>query len=66
MLGIIVSLFAALAALSFAFNSDDKKRNADSEWRGLTHRISKQLPVCIGKSDTKDNPPSQGPWDSVS
>ncbi len=59
MLGIIVSLFAALAALSFAFHSNDQGRDADSELRCLTHRIPKQLPVSAGENDSRNNPSSR-------
>jgi uncharacterized membrane protein YsdA (DUF1294 family) len=54
MLGIIISLFATLAALAFAFHSNDKRKQANSEWRDSTHRSSTRFPVHSGGAGTQD------------
>jgi hypothetical protein len=54
MLGIIFSLIAALAALSFAFHCDDKGRRAHSEWRNSAHHRSEQRPAFTEEADAKD------------
>ena len=60
MLGIIVSLLATLAALSFAFHSDDKQRYAESERRS-TYRLSGQ-PAFRGETGARDkNDPTTVP-----
>jgi len=48
MLGIIVSLVAMLAVLSFAFHSDDKRKQANSKWHNSTYRLSTRFPVHTG------------------
>jgi len=63
MLGIIVSLLAALAALSFAFHPDDKQKYADSEWRAF-YRLPRQLPVNTG--DKRNSTPLENSRNSHS